>query len=130
MKVIQIIMMGLAVLYMVFAGFTAVVGMFADGGTIWERALISGIHPIGAIALLVLVFTPRGTYNWATWVAVALLLLSIAGDVAAYVAMSKGALKGDSGLALAFLVIPALGVIYAITKGIGAGPAPSGGLAR
>ena len=130
MKVIQIIMMGLAVLYMVFAGFTAVVGMFADGGTIWERALISGIHPIGAIALLVLVFTPRGTYNWATWVAVALLLLSIAGDVAAYVAMSTGALKGDSGLALAFLVIPALGVIYAVTKGIGARPAPSNGLAR
>ena len=124
MKVIQIIMMGLAVLYMVFAGFTAVVGMFADGGTIWERALISGIHPIGAIALLVLVFTPRGTYNWATWLAVALLLVSIAGDVAAYVAMSTGAIKGDSGLALAFLVI------YAVTKGIGAGPAPSGGLAR
>jgi hypothetical protein len=130
MKIIQFIMMGLAILYLVFAGFTAVVGMFADGGTIWERALISGIHPAGAIALLVLVYTPRGTYNWTTWVAVALLLLSIAGDMAAYVAISMGTIKGDPWLALAFLVIPGLGVIYAATKGIGAGPTPSIGLAR
>jgi hypothetical protein len=96
MKIIQFIMMGLAILYLVFAGFTAVVGMFADGGTIWERALISGIHPVGAIALLVLVYTPRGTYNWTTWVAVALLLLSIAGDMAAYVAISMGTIKGGT----------------------------------
>ena len=130
MKVVQIIMMGLAGLYLVFVGLTAMVGMFADGGSIWERALLSGVHPIGALALIVLVFNLLIGHKWVTLAAVALLLMSIAGDLAAYFAITSGAIKGDAWLPLSFAVLPALGVIYTFIRGVGAGLAVRPGLGR
>ena len=123
-------MMGLAGFYLVFAGFTAMVGLFADGGNIWQRALISGVHPLGAIALIVLVFNLLVGHKWVTPVAVVLLLVSIAGDLAAYFAISSGAVKGDAWLPLAFAVFPALGIIYAFIRAFGSGPGASPGLSR
>ena len=122
MKVLHIVMVALAIIYLAFTGFTAAVGLFADGGSVWERALISGLHPIAAISLLAVVLTPRAAYKWPIRVAFALLLVSIAGDVAAYLAISMGVVKGDAWLALAFAVIPALGLVYAVVRGTGQGP--------
>ncbi len=130
MKVAQIVMMGLAGLYLVFAGFTAMVGSFADGGDIWQRALISGVHPLGAVALVVLVFNLLAGHKWVIPVAVVLLLVSIAGDLGAYFAISSGAIKGDAGLALAFAVCPALGVVYVFIRAIGSSLGAGSGLAR
>ena len=37
-----------AALHLAFTGLTAVVGLFANGATPWERILISGVHPLAA----------------------------------------------------------------------------------
>ncbi len=99
MKVVHIAMVALAIVQLALTGFTALVGAFADGGSVWERALIMVVHPVAAIALLVMVLTPRAA-RWPTRVAVVLLLVSIAGDAAAYVAISEGAMRGDRSLIL------------------------------
>ena len=38
----------LAVMHALFAGFTALVGAFANGGDIWQRLLVVLLHPLGA----------------------------------------------------------------------------------
>ncbi len=96
-------------------GFTALVGAFADGGSVWERALIMVVHPVAAIALLVMVLTPRAA-RWPTRVAVVLLLVSIAGDAAACVAISEGAMRGDRSLTFIFATIPVIGVVYGLIR--------------
>ena len=49
----------LAVIHAVFAGFTALVGAFANGGDVWQRLLVVLLHPLGATGLLLLVLRPR-----------------------------------------------------------------------
>ena len=49
----------LAVIHAVFAGFTALVGAFANGGDVWQRLLVVLLHPLGAAGLLLLVLRPR-----------------------------------------------------------------------
>ena len=49
----------LAVMHALFAGFTALVGAFANGGDIWQRLLVVLLHPLGAAGVLVLVLRPR-----------------------------------------------------------------------
>ena len=115
MKVVHIAMVALAIVQMLLTGFTALVGAFADGGSVWERALIMVVHPVAAIALLVMVLTPRAA-RWLTRVAVVLLLVSIAGDVAAYVAISEGAMRGDKSLTFIFATIPVIGVVYGLIR--------------
>ena len=48
-----------AVIHAVFAGFTALVGAFANGGDVWQRLLVVLLHPLGAAGLLLLVLRPR-----------------------------------------------------------------------
>ena len=43
----------LAVIHALFAGFTALVGAFANGGDIWQRLLVVVLHPLGAAGVLV-----------------------------------------------------------------------------
>ena len=117
MRMIHIAMIALAIVQLVLTGFTALVGGFADGGSVWERALIMVVHPSAAIALLVMVLTPPADAKRATRVAVVLLLVSIAGDAAVYVAISQGAIKGDKSLAFMFAIIPIIGVVYGLTQG-------------
>lgn len=121
MKSFRRVMFPVAVLYLAFAGFTAGVGLFADGGTVWERALISGLHPIGGLALLFLVRVDRIIHDRRTWGAVALLSASIVGDIAASVAITSGAIEGDAALPLVFAVIPAIGLIYSVLRLTGIG---------
>ena len=52
---LRVPMIILAVLYLAFSVFTALVGAFADGGTIPERILVSLVHPAAAILLLLAV---------------------------------------------------------------------------
>lgn len=114
MKAFRWIMVALTALYALFAGFTAAVGLFADGGTVWERILVSGIHPLGAVALLFLVWRPRGRVGSGAAVALALVVLSIIGDVAVFAAITTGVIPGDAGLAVAFALVPLLGIAYVI----------------
>ena len=130
MKIFRWIMVVLAALYALFAGFTAAVGLFADGGTIWERILISGIHPLGAAALLFLVWQPHGRIGPGGTAALALVVLSVIGDGAVFIAISTGAIPGDAGLAVAFALVPLVGIVYVIA-GLASGghisnPEPAG----
>ena len=49
----------LAVIQALFAGFTVLVGAFANGGDIRQRRLVVVLHPLGAAGVLVLVLRPR-----------------------------------------------------------------------
>ena len=114
MRIFRWVMVVLTALYALFAGLTAAVGLFADGGTIWERILISGVHPLGAVALLFLVWRPRGRIGPGTAAALALVVLSVIGDGAVFVAITKGVIRGDAGLVVAFALVPLLGIAYVI----------------
>ena len=117
MRTIHIAMIALAIVQLMLTGSTALVGGFADGGSVWERVLITVVHPVAAIALLVMVLTPRADAKRATRVAVVLLLVNIGGDAAVYAAISQGAIKGDKSLAFIFAIIPIIGVVYGLTRG-------------
>ena len=112
-----------------FTGLTGMVGLFADGGTPWERILISGVHPVAAASLLLILIliTPLSARKWPVLVVVLLLLVSILGDVAIYMAISRGEIKGDAELAIVFAVVPVLGVLYLLVRTIGLGRAAGTG---
>ena len=114
MKVFRTIMLVLATVQAAFAGLTAMVGAFADGGDVWSRLLIVLLHPLSAAALLVLVVSPRPAAARAFGVA-ALLTATVTADVTFALLIAQGAVKGDWGLPLAFAAIPAVGIAYALT---------------
>ena len=113
MKYVRIPMLALAIVQAVFAGLTAMVGLFADGGDVWERLVIVVLHPLAAAGLLFLVLSQRSTAAVALAIA-ALLLATVAVDLSLSLAIARGTVKGDWELPVAFAVIPALGVVYAL----------------
>ena len=114
MTVFRIITLVLAVLQVLFTAFTGMVGAFADGGGVWERLLLIVVHPLCAVALLVLTLLPRLSPAVA-YVVAALLVANIVADVTLAQLIAAGAVKGDWGLPLTFSVIPAVGLAYALT---------------
>ena len=114
MNVFRIGILVLAILQVVFTGFTAAVGAFADGGDVWQRLLLIALHPACAVALLLLALQRSPRKGIALAVA-ALLLANVAADLVMWSAIERGAVKGDSELALVFAVIPAVGILYALT---------------
>lgn len=104
----------LALVQLVFAGFTAVVGAFADGGDIWSRLLVSVIHPVCAVAILLLALRPS-LANLTLIAILAMIVLTVAGDITYCLLIASGSVKGDFWLPLVFAVIPAITAIYALT---------------
>ena len=117
MTVFRTITLVLAVLQVLFTAFTGMVGAFADGGDVWSRLLLIVVHPLCAVALLVLVLLPRTAPTIAYAVA-ALLLASIVADLTFALLIAVGTVKGDWWLPLVFTVVPAVGVVYALTLGM------------
>ncbi len=107
-------MLILAIAQAALAVFAALAGAFADGGDTWSRLLLILIHPLCAAALLLLVLLPRpGT---ATVLAVAALLVANVGaDLYTALMIWQGGLRGDWWLPTIFAVIPAIGIVYALT---------------
>ncbi len=105
--------MVLGVVHVLFVGLTAVVGSFADGGDVWSRLLLTLLHPIAAIAILVLVFVRLPPKRIAS-VAVAVLAINIVADVVIAALIGVGSIKGDWALPLVFSVVPVLAIIYAV----------------
>ena len=91
MRVLIII---LAVIQFLFAGLTGAVGGFADGGEIWERAVLMGVHPLAAIGLLVMAFVPR-LKTGGIRVVQFLLIVNIAADLTLALLILGGVTKGD-----------------------------------
>ncbi len=112
MSILRILLSILAVIHALFAGFTALVGAFANGGGIWDRLLLILLHPLGAAGVLLLVLAPRLTRN-ATLCVAALLLVIVTADLALAQRIAAGAVKGDWELALIFSVVPAISIVYA-----------------
>ena len=112
MKPLRVAMLALAVAQLAIAGLTALVGGFADGGDAWSRLLIV-VHPICAIALLILAAKPRLPGILILLIA-GLLAVNIASDLYAASLISRGVIKGDWFLPLIFSVIPSIGIVYAL----------------
>lgn len=125
MAMFRILMLVLAVLQVAFTVFTALVGSFADGGSLGERAVLVLVHPLAAIGLLVLVTQPQLSIKGVRVVA-ALLAVNVAADVALALLIAGGAVKGDWELPLVFATIPAIGVVYA-AKRMASRPRPNAG---
>ena len=103
----------LAVIHAVFAGFTALVGAFANGGDVWQRLLVVLLHPLGAAGVLLLVLWPRLSTT-TTLAVVALLTANVIADLGLAQLIAAGRVRGDWELALAFSVVPAIGIIYGL----------------
>ena len=103
----------LAVIHAAFAGFTALVGAFANGGDIWQRLLVVLLHPLGAVGVLLLVLRPR--LSTTTILAVVVLLTAnVIADLGLAQLIAGGSVRGDWWLALAFSVVPAIGIVYGL----------------
>ena len=104
----------LAVLQMVLAGFTALVGAFADGGDVGSRLLLVAVHPLAAIGMLLVLSLPRPATSLVVAVAV-ILLVNVAADLSVALMIAVGLVKGDWWLLPIFAAIPIIGVAYALT---------------
>lgn len=104
----------LAIIQLVFAGFTGLVGIFADGGDIWSRILVSLIHPVCAVAILLLSLRPRPA-NLTLLAVLAIIVVTISSDLTYALLIAGGSVKGDFWLPLAFSAIPVIAAIYALT---------------
>ena len=104
----------LVIVQVVIAAFTAAVGSFADGGTIWERLTLVVVHPLcagrDARAGGAATSSQRGVYVVST-----LMAVNVLSDLSLVSAIALGALKGDWWLPLIFSVIPAIGLVYTLT---------------
>ena len=113
MSIFRILLLILAVIHALFAGFTALVGAFANGGGVWERLLVVLLHPLGAAGVLLLVLAPRLT-RIATLAIAALLLVIVIADLTLAQRIAAGAVKGDWELVLVFSVVPVISIAYAM----------------
>ena len=103
----------LAVIHAAFVGLTSLVGAFADGGDVWQRLLLILLHPLGAAGVLLLVLRPP-LATTSILALVALLTANVIADLGLAQLMAAGSVRGDWELALAFSVVPAIGIIYAL----------------
>ena len=110
-------MIVLAVLYAVLAGFTAMVGSFADGGDIWSRLLLVLLHPLCAAGMLVLAFV-RGLATAKLFGIAALLAGTVGADLVVAALIAGGSVKGDWWLMALFAVAPAAAVLYALGRAL------------
>ena len=121
MTLFRIPLLVLGVIHALFAGFTAVVGAFANGGDIWQRLLMVLLHPLGAAGVLALVLIPRLARNVTLAIASVLAAVVIA-DIALAQRIAAGAVRGDWELAVAFSVVPAIALPYALSLLRGGSP--------
>ena len=115
MRMLRIVMMGLAILQLALAVFIGLTSSFADGGTILERLLLGVIQPAAAILLLLMVLKVQALTKKLKYWALTLLLVNVAGDIAVAASISSGVTKGDWALPLVFSIVPAIGLIYGLT---------------
>jgi len=112
---VRIGLLALGVLHLVAVALTAVVGSFADGGGVFERALLVAVHPAAALALVV-ALARRNPGTGLVVLAVSLALLNIAGDAYAAFAIFTGAIRGDAWLPLIFAVFPTISAAYLVAR--------------
>ena len=113
----------LAIVNALFAGLTAPVGAFEDGGDIWSRLLLALVHPLCAIGILALAWRPRPATP--AIISVALITVTnVAADLSLAQLIAAGSVTGDWRLPLSLSVVPAIGIVYALTLLRASRPAP------
>ena len=70
------------------------VGAFADGGEVWQRLLVSLVHPLGAAGVLLLVLLPRLATKQILAI-VALLTANVLADLRTAQWLATGVVRGD-----------------------------------
>ena len=90
----------LAVLQMVLAGFTALVGAFADGGDVVSRLLLVVVHPLAAVGMLLMLSLPRPATSLVI-AAAALLTVNVVADLMVALMIAVGAVSQGRLVALA-----------------------------
>ena len=77
----------------------------------WQRLLVSVLHPLGAAGMLLLVLLPRlSTAKILAMMAV--LTANVLADVYVAQLIAAGVVRGDWELPLAFSVVPGVGIVY------------------
>lgn len=108
-------LMGLAILHLIFTALTATIGLFADGGAVYSRLIISALHPVTALVILLLVFAPRLSKSFVV-IVVAFSTINILADVTLAALIGFGTIKGDWELPLFFTIVPTIAIIYAVNQ--------------
>lgn len=113
MKHFRVVLLALGAIHALLAGFTALVGGFADGGSIGERLVLMAVHPITAAALLYMValHTPA---RRVLVIGSAIIAVNVVADVTLALLIVSGNIRGDWLLPLVFSVVPLLGLVYAV----------------
>ena len=122
MKGFRIAMTILASLHLAWSVLIALVANFADGGSVPERLLLGAVHPLAAVLLLYVVVSSERLSPLIRRIALAMLLVSIAGDIVVAVLISQGTLRGDWSLPLTFAVVPLIGLLYIVRRHQGPEP--------
>lgn len=123
MKGFRIAMIILASAHLAWSALIALAASFADGGSIPERLLLSAVHPLAAILLLYVVVSSERLSPLIRRTTVAMLSVSIGGDILAAVLIGQGTWRGDWPLPLTFTVVPVIGLVYIIRRRQGPQPA-------
>ena len=116
MKGFRIAMTILASLHLAWSALTALVANFADGGSAAERLLLSAVHPLAAVLLLYVAVSFERLSQLIRRITLAMLVVSIGGDILVAVLISQGTLRGDWPLPLTFTVVPVIGLVYMILR--------------
>ncbi len=103
------------VLHGVLVAATALSFLFAHGASTGERLLLTVVHPLAAVGLLMLVFTPRLPIATVGVIGI-LLVINVIADLIAAALIVQGHMKEGWELALLFAAIPAIGIVYAVAR--------------
>jgi len=122
-KGLRVAMVILASLHLGWSALIALGASFADGGSVPERLLLSAVHPLAAILLLYVVVSSERLSPLIRRTTVAMLSVSIVGDILAAVLIAQGTWRGDWPLPLTFTVVPVIGLVYMIRRRQGREPA-------
>ncbi|MXZ69379.1 MAG: hypothetical protein F4X18_13425 [Acidimicrobiia bacterium] len=117
MKGTKVVMVILASLHLAWSAVIALVANFADGGSGLERLLLGAVHPLAALLLLYAVVSSARPSLLIRRVTLAMLSVSICGDILVAVLIGQGTLRGDWPLPLTFAVVPVIGLVYLTRRG-------------
>ena len=113
----KVAMVILASLHLAWSAMIALVANFADGGSGLERFLLGAVHPLAALLLLYAVVSSERPGLLIRRITLAMLSVSIGGDILVAVLIGLGTIRGDWPLPLTFAVVPVLGLVYLIRRG-------------
>ena len=115
MKTVGYVILVLAVVHLVYAVVGGVAFGLGEGVGAWEVFLHLVLHPIAALALVVMLLKPSTLeVGWSRTVIGLLLAASIGGDVHVFLEVGEDGFTGESMLALVYALVPLVGLVYGV----------------